>query len=1591
MPEIVAGCMITRGSLWLGAAIALLGAAAGLAGNGALEMRHGYFWNPLQGDYFIPRGMAYQTWNPPVGANQTFEQLTYDFTEFKKMHCNSVRCEMVWSEVETNQNQFDFSKTDYLVAEAERLGFKLFVLIGFQYAPPWFPSEWRAINDQTNRSDVLVYDHPEARRTYSNYIARVTGRYKDRPAIGAWILGNEYAYFDIWTIDKRFLGFDPVSIASFQSYCSNLYGGDIEALNANWFTNSDRFYTDFAQVEMSRTYPSNRYDPSYIDLIHWREKSVGEFVAVGAVAAKTADPNHLRTYSMIGGLYNGNDAFYTCEDAKTIVDSCQAAGAPLHFWAINNYAVASTFIELRSADFGIGRHQAASGLPVLISETGHSSTDNLFPDSSRRQAAAIPGQMWEALVAGAIGTHIFTWNDRERYADYDVRERGFGVALQSRLPKDKAYENIVELFRRMENLPVERLFPGSVNPPPDVQLLWPEASKMGWPRANQENAMFWGILKRLGYQPGILYDDQFARGEYTRAPVLALSRCFQLEPDQLHRLTTEVVARGIHIHANADLPGQYDMYQRTNPAWPGAMKSLFGLEVTNESGNAVAAWDKGIGFIPNDTNYVPCYLRVTQNLDPLVAGTPHKIKTWKIWHNLSASPEITIATHTGIDDQFPTVPALVATVSDWSFTAANTFGLADLQIQWDQPPLHDYDFRYDWTRAIYRGHFVVPPIIDLTGTGAQYVIPDYRKLSNGSVLISLLNGVTNSATVTLSSSVLLKNKVVEDLLEGGILETNCSGTLSNLAFRGDQYRLLYVYRRSAGVDASLLNPNPSKLWLQSVPEAVWPRDPTYPVTVGFDTTGVSGTDSSTLTVTFERVSWPPKTLATTDPVSIGGRGARTLHVSIPDPDLNDVHCRSSLEGAEFVFRARLSQNGQTVAETDLPTRLLWGVRPRSLPTEVRPGQRVDVTVDWQELPGYEAGYQWNEYGRPLDRAKNWSHYAAAFQNYHVLLEMVDAQGQTVAAEDHITRTGTGNHTFRLTAPEALATPVSWQAYLRPHSGVSGNLHEGFENRGPGRENPYDFTNQAPLVVLDPWMKFGFAENWDAAAGMYQNSGVTGESNEYYAGELAAFLVYTNPPDCGAYSGFGMVLTYPFNWSLPADTRLWSNHTFSVAFREKNQQPCRIELQLNDDIGESQPENGQLRFLTDYVPGTDGWFHLSVPLSRFEVTPHVGHFSLDRVRSIAVVVHTPLKGVQYVGLFDEIQFQGPEWAPMPMASRDLVDSFENRRTGSQWVPGLTDPWTSYVYPTSGSSTVWYDQGVGTVACHGLQAAFLVAGNALNPAGDSGFGFTYVFPEAWALPADPKQWTNYAFGFDFLEENRRPCDIQLRVQSSADSWIEFGKRYVPSSPGGWDTVEATLDRFATVGTFDPNHVEALSLNIRALHRGATYVGFFDNVRFLTPKTFLPPDFSIAQYRSATATALPDRDWDGLPDVSETGTGVWVSETDTGTSPDNPDTDGDSVPDGWEVELRTDPNDAADRLELRVTASDAYAEVTLSWHARAGVVYTVMAADALPGGETLSWWMPVTGLTELSVPVDQDLEAGVGQSLTGQPRYYRLEAKR
>ena len=124
----------------------------------------------------------------------------------------------------------------------------------------------------------------------------------------------------------------------------------------------------------------------------------------------------------------------------------------------------------------------------------------------------------------------------------------------------------------------------------------------------------------------IIDDCLFEQAAYTNAPALLLSRCFQMDPRHLYQLATNVISAGIHLHAQADLPGQFDAYCRTNPNWAGLMQTLFGIDVT--------AATPGLGLIESDDCYAAINLRVPLNLGPITPGFLADLQTWEMWQRI---------------------------------------------------------------------------------------------------------------------------------------------------------------------------------------------------------------------------------------------------------------------------------------------------------------------------------------------------------------------------------------------------------------------------------------------------------------------------------------------------------------------------------------------------------------------------------------------------------------------------------------------------------------------------------------------------------------------------------------------------------------------------------------------------------------------------------------------------------------------------------------------------------------------------------------------------------------------------------------------
>lgn len=602
-----------------------------------ITMKNGYFYDSGTGQPWVPHGIAYQTWNRPLGVWQTTNQIDYDLDEMVKMGANSIRVDFVWKHIEEKgDNQWSWANYDYLVQACEKRNLRIFALIGYQWPPDWFQDAWYTMHPpetdsegivHTNRwqSDIINYEHPTARAQYAAFFSAVCGRYATNKAIAAWIVGNEYGYLGLWSglLD----GYDPQSEAAFRTWCASKYG-TIAAANTAWGAS----FTNFNQVKLPEQYRAYGLEGAiWADAVQWREASIANFTAMGARAARAADTNHLLSYSTVGMQWGEEDWRYHAEDRGKITAACAATNAPLSFFSVNNYPWSILGHESQNGQWGISFTKKVAGVPVMYSETGFTSSETMWPGMNEaRQGPLVRNALWESLETGAIGTHIFSWMDRPWITD---REKGFGVLYADRNIKP-AFWTSRDTFTLMDQVKIQNLLAGSKDPQPDVAFLWTDANDSQYNRYECEMQQMAGALERLGYEPGFMNLNELGAGAYTNYKVIILPRNMRVEevvPNSTNKtvlnfLDTVVIPKGVHVLASADLPGWQDFNGKDRWGAYNELYDLFGIAASDIGGfeapmrrNEYVSW-----------YWQPIQVKFTTNaLGSVAGGYTYRPEVWK--------------------------------------------------------------------------------------------------------------------------------------------------------------------------------------------------------------------------------------------------------------------------------------------------------------------------------------------------------------------------------------------------------------------------------------------------------------------------------------------------------------------------------------------------------------------------------------------------------------------------------------------------------------------------------------------------------------------------------------------------------------------------------------------------------------------------------------------------------------------------------------------------------------------------------------------------------------------------------------------------
>jgi hypothetical protein len=522
-------------------------------------------------------GVAYQTWNKPLGVYQSAEQLEWDLRRMRALGVRSLRVEWVWAEIEPRPGVFDFSKPELLVKLCRKLGIRLLPLIGFQWPPPWVGPEHRLgyqpgkTGGATERSPIMNFADPWVRARLARYVRAVVGHFRGDATISAWVLGNEFSYEELDT--KRQLGHDPESLQSFRRDLQARFGG-AQAVAQRWRTplaSLDAVGSEHVRIDRD----SDVLKRPVLDFLDFRRRMLAATVGEACRAARDADPAARRTYSSVGVLFMPYDEHALSEDWSEIARSCRRAAAPLSFFSLNSYQNLNTrgppHLGLsRELGRALTRDATTSG-DVIFSEFGNTSTDIHLTMDETRQGPMVVAELTEGLFDGIPSMHLFTWNDKPYVS---TREQGFGVVRDKREAKP-ALHSLERFGAQLDQLDVDGLRARLLARKRPVAILTPDTDGLAqWSSWLDETWLIATYLRRLDVPLTFITPEQLTTAEPREFSALLLSRQ-EMAPLATLRRAREWLRRGVHLVAISGVPGL--RAGEGESEWHALIDELFGL------------------------------------------------------------------------------------------------------------------------------------------------------------------------------------------------------------------------------------------------------------------------------------------------------------------------------------------------------------------------------------------------------------------------------------------------------------------------------------------------------------------------------------------------------------------------------------------------------------------------------------------------------------------------------------------------------------------------------------------------------------------------------------------------------------------------------------------------------------------------------------------------------------------------------------------------------------------------------------------------------------------------------------------------------
>lgn len=293
-------------------------------------------WNPIKKNWlksfvclliiaFLPIAPAFaQTKDTPqIGAQvwieegQTNEQIDNWFKILSEQNMTIARLFITWNIIEKSENQWDFKLYDEAFAAATKYGVKIVATL-----TPTNPPTFRG------GRPVTQYDlMPENQSLIDDskiYIAKVVERYKNNPALYAWMPQNEPGRPPLH---------DDFTLQRFQLWVQQKYN-TIDAINTAWHTNYKHFSSIVYNPEWEKyswLYPKVYYD--------WRQFHIDDlykYLSGIAEQIRLHDPHahiHVNPHALVGNLANNS---YNFNNWNGFLNSLGASIHPAwHFGLLN--------------------------------------------------------------------------------------------------------------------------------------------------------------------------------------------------------------------------------------------------------------------------------------------------------------------------------------------------------------------------------------------------------------------------------------------------------------------------------------------------------------------------------------------------------------------------------------------------------------------------------------------------------------------------------------------------------------------------------------------------------------------------------------------------------------------------------------------------------------------------------------------------------------------------------------------------------------------------------------------------------------------------------------------------------------------------------------------------------------------------------------------------------------------------------------------------------------------------------------------------------------------------------------------------------